>query len=109
MPGLVPGIHVLSFSRRKDVDGRAFAPPKRLLLASRQSASAAQRDKPGHDEEKDQLRWRTYSAASARSLNGRPSFCQTSTSASASVSISASSWYGLGVMRSRSVPRGTVG
>src|SRR5580704_703745 len=32
-----------------------------------------------------------HSAASARSLNGRPSFCQTSTKASAKVSISASS------------------
>jgi hypothetical protein len=30
MPGLVPGIHVLSFSSKKDVDGR---------------------DKPGHDGE----------------------------------------------------------
>ena len=29
MPGLVPGIHVFSFSKPKDVDGR---------------------DKPGHDE-----------------------------------------------------------
>jgi len=29
MPGLVPGIHVLSFRSKKDVDGR---------------------DKPGHDE-----------------------------------------------------------
>jgi hypothetical protein len=32
MPGLVPGIHVLRYCRNKDVDGR---------------------DKPGHDEEKD--------------------------------------------------------
>jgi hypothetical protein len=33
-----------------------------------------------------------YSAASARSLNGRLSFCQTSNKASARESISASSW-----------------
>jgi len=41
MPGLVPGIHVLLF-RQKDVDGRAFAAPKRLR--------PRRRDKPGHDE-----------------------------------------------------------
>jgi hypothetical protein len=34
MPGLVPGIHVFFFRRRKDVDGR---------------------DKPGHDEERGAL------------------------------------------------------
>jgi hypothetical protein len=35
MPGLVPGIHVLTASSRKDVDGR---------------------DKPGHDEKDNQAR-----------------------------------------------------
>jgi hypothetical protein len=41
MPGLVPGIHVLG-TGTKDVDGRAFASPKRLR--------PRRRDKPGHDE-----------------------------------------------------------
>ncbi len=50
-----------------------------------------------------------YSAASARFFNGRPSCSHTSTSAAASASINASVWNGDGVMRSRSVPFGTVG
>jgi hypothetical protein len=41
MPGLVPGIHVL-VAIKKDVDGRAFASPKRLR--------PRRRDKPGHDD-----------------------------------------------------------
>ena len=40
---------------------------------------------------------------------GNPNVFQTSLSAFASPSISASWWNGVGVMRSRSVPRGTVG
>ncbi|WP_158511608.1 hypothetical protein [Bradyrhizobium sp. CCGE-LA001] len=40
MPGLVPGIHV--FGQQKDVDGRAFASPKRLR--------PRRRVKPGHDD-----------------------------------------------------------
>jgi hypothetical protein len=42
MPGLVPGIHALL--TKKDVDGRAFAAPKRLR--------PRRRDKPGHDVER---------------------------------------------------------
>jgi hypothetical protein len=42
MPGLVPGIHVLVSALKKDVDGRAFAAPKRLR--------PRRRDKPGHDD-----------------------------------------------------------
>jgi hypothetical protein len=42
MPGLVPGIHVLVLRSEEDVDGRAFAAPKRLR--------PRRRDKPGHDE-----------------------------------------------------------
>jgi hypothetical protein len=42
MPGLEPGIHVFLFRGNKDVDGRAFASPKRLR--------PRRRDKPGHDE-----------------------------------------------------------
>jgi hypothetical protein len=42
MPGLEPGIHVFVPTRKKDVDGRAFASPKRLR--------PRRRDKPGHDE-----------------------------------------------------------
>jgi hypothetical protein len=30
MPGLVPRIHVFAVLEKKDVDGRAFASPKRL-------------------------------------------------------------------------------
>lgn len=40
MPGLVPGTHALLC--REDVDGRAFAAPKRLR--------PRRRDKPGHDD-----------------------------------------------------------
>jgi hypothetical protein len=43
MPGLVPGIHVFLCFVRKDMDGRAFATPKRLR--------PRRRVKPGHDEE----------------------------------------------------------
>jgi hypothetical protein len=43
MPGLVPGIHVFQTAAKEDVDGRAFASPKRLR--------PRRRDKPGHDEE----------------------------------------------------------
>jgi len=50
-----------------------------------------------------------HSAASGWCRSGNSRRPQTSTSASASASISASSWYGVGVMRSRSVPQGTVG
>src|SRR6266536_5617203 len=50
-----------------------------------------------------------HSAASALPPRGRASRRHTPTSASASASINASSWQGVGVMRSRSVPRGTVG
>jgi hypothetical protein len=42
MPGLVPGIHVFLSISKKDVDGRAFAAPKRLR--------PRRRVKPGHDE-----------------------------------------------------------
>src|SRR5580693_5966345 len=42
MPGLEPGIHVFLVSCNKDVDGRAFASPKRLR--------PRRRDEPGHDE-----------------------------------------------------------
>jgi hypothetical protein len=42
MPGLVPGIHVLSACENKDVDGRAFAAPKGLR--------SSRRDKPGQHE-----------------------------------------------------------
>src|SRR5262249_51826857 len=52
---------------------------------------------------------RCPSAARARPLSGRSSRSQTSSSASASASISASWWYGVGVMRSRSVPLGPGG
>src|ERR1700756_4406970 len=45
MPGLVPGIHVLSPREKKDVDGRAFATPKGLR--------PRRRDKPGHDEKNE--------------------------------------------------------
>jgi hypothetical protein len=41
MPGLVPGIHVLQASSKKDVDGR---------------------DKPGHDESESRLRVRKINA-----------------------------------------------
>ena len=50
-----------------------------------------------------------YSAAMACWPSGRPRLSHTSTRATASASISASSWNGFGVMRSRSVPFGTVG
>ncbi|QQO21912.1 hypothetical protein JJB98_19225 [Bradyrhizobium diazoefficiens] len=39
MPGFMPGIHVFF---QPDVDGRAFASPKRLR--------PRRRDEPGHDE-----------------------------------------------------------
>ena len=39
-----PGIHVFSAAIKKDVDGRAFASPKRLR--------PRRRDKPGHDEDR---------------------------------------------------------
>jgi hypothetical protein len=42
MPGLGPGIHVFVPTSKKDVDGRAFAAPKRLR--------PRRRVKPGHDE-----------------------------------------------------------
>jgi hypothetical protein len=42
MPGLEPGIHVFGDACKKDVDGRAFASPKRLR--------PRRRDKPGHDD-----------------------------------------------------------
>jgi hypothetical protein len=42
MPGLVPGIHVFGATCKEDVDGRAFASPKRLR--------PRRRDKPGHDD-----------------------------------------------------------
>jgi hypothetical protein len=42
MPGLVPGIHIFLFRGDEDVDGRAFASPKRLR--------PRRRDGPGHDE-----------------------------------------------------------
>jgi hypothetical protein len=42
MPGLEPGIHVFGAIHKKDVDGRAFATPKRLR--------PRRRDKPGHDD-----------------------------------------------------------
>ena len=45
MPGLVPGIHVFKHGRDQDVDGRAFASPKRLR--------PRRRDKPGHDEARE--------------------------------------------------------
>jgi hypothetical protein len=42
MPGLDPGIHVF-VSAPQNVDGRAFAAPKRLR--------PRRRDKPGHDDD----------------------------------------------------------
>jgi hypothetical protein len=38
MPGLVPGIHVFGATFKKDVDGRAFAAPKRLRPRRRDKA-----------------------------------------------------------------------
>jgi hypothetical protein len=52
---------------------------------------------------------RLHSAATAGFLSGRPRRSHTSTSAAARPSISASVCQGDGVMRSRSVPLGTVG
>jgi len=52
---------------------------------------------------------RDHSAASGGRFRASPSLSHTSASASASASTSASSWYGVGVMRKRSDPRGTVG
>ena len=52
---------------------------------------------------------RVHSAASEWRRSGNPRRPQTSAMASASASINVSSWYGDGVMRSRSVLRGTVG
>jgi hypothetical protein len=43
MPALVAGIHVFGAICKEDVDGRAFASPKRLR--------PRRRVKPGHDEE----------------------------------------------------------
>jgi hypothetical protein len=50
-----------------------------------------------------------YSAACTFGSRGSLSAVQTSTRAAASASIWALEWNGPGVMRSRSVPRGTVG
>jgi hypothetical protein len=52
-----------------------------------------------------------YSAAAANTVpaRGRSSVSQVSTSAAVSAPMRSSSWKGEGVMRSRSVPRGTVG
>ena len=53
----------------------------------------------------DRRRLGDHSAASGRRFRASPSLSHTSTSASASASTSASSWYGVGVMRKRSLVR----
>ncbi len=52
---------------------------------------------------------RPYSAAMAGRANGNPIAFQVSTIAATNSSMSLSSWYGVGVIRKRSVPRATVG
>ena len=58
VPGLVPGIHVCRATRKKDVDGRAFAAPKGLR--------PRRRVKPGHDDTEAWVR-QAYSAGSSAS------------------------------------------
>ncbi len=66
-------------------------------------------DSPAHKREESGLP--RYSAASTNTVpaRGRFSASHTSTRASVSAAICASPWNGEGVMRRRSVPRGTVG
>ena len=119
------GLELVFGQPRPQRPGQLRQPPRRRAVADHRLGLDAARNERRKQQQLGQQRRRLlgrrrrrrrrfgvverYSAASAARAKGRSSLRHTSASAWASASTKASSCSGVGVIRSRSVPRGTVG